>query len=91
VVWEDISMPNFKARDNINGTDLGSRKDRSTIIKLLIAEEDKLAHGLERLLLAETRTREVPRIHKRFRNSRESLVDCSKADRLLETAVEIHR
>ena len=94
-------MDMFIARANIdhylsilNSTHL-STANRATIIKMLVAEEDKLAHDLEQLEFAEGRTARCQGRVKHFRVMRDGLVDGSadhaQADRLLALAEETHQ
>ncbi|SRR5579862_101944 len=70
----------------LNGSDLASQ-DRSTIIKLLIAEEDKLSHDLEHLEFAESRAANGRDRVSRLKTLRESFAfgttEREQADRLL--------
>ena len=70
----------------LNGNDLASQ-NRSTITKLLIAEEDKLSHDLEHLEFAESRAANGRDRVIRLKTLRESFAFGSRereqADRLL--------
>ncbi|HTO62202.1 MAG TPA: hypothetical protein VMM15_13215 [Bradyrhizobium sp.] len=77
----------------LNGSDL-MPQSRSTITKLLIAEEDKLSHDLEHLEFAETRAADSRDRVNHVRKLREAFVegstDRAHADRLLTNVEAIH-
>ena len=86
-------MHRYIARGNIdhylgilNGSDLAP-DSRSTIVKLLIDEEDKLSHDLEQLEFAETRAADGRARLTRVRNQRDAFVfgssERDQAERLL--------
>ena len=94
-------MDRFIAQANIDhylsllkSADL-STANRATIIKLLVTEEDKLAHDLEHLEFAERRTANCRERVNHFRNMLGGLVhgstDHAHADRMLAAAEETHR
>ncbi len=93
-------MNRFIARANIDhylsilyGSDL-TPSNRSTITKLLVAEEDKLGHDLEHLEFAETRTAKSRDRVNHFRKLRDSFVegssDRTRADGVLANFEAIH-
>ncbi|WP_298883916.1 hypothetical protein [uncultured Bradyrhizobium sp.] len=69
--------------------------NRSVITKLLVEEEDKLGHDLERLEFAETRAAASRDRMNRQRNLRDSFIDGSseraQADRLLVNLEALHQ
>jgi hypothetical protein len=78
----------------LNTTDL-SPQNRATIIKLLIAEEDKLSHDLEQLEFAESRfTRSKDRVN-HLRKLRDGFADGStdraNAEKVLATFEVTHQ
>lgn len=89
------SADQFIARANIdhyvsllNRSDLTPRK-RDTIVKLLIAQEDKLGHDLEQLEFAKIRTAQSwDRVH-HLRKLRDGFSDGSTERAHAETLVEI--
>ena len=93
-------MDGYIARANIdhyitllNGGDL-TLQNRSTITKLLIAEEDKLSHDLEHLEFAEIRAAKSQHRVGYFRKLRDSFVEGSTerahADGVLENFEVTH-
>lgn len=78
----------------LNRSDLAPR-NRDTIARLLISEEDKLGHDLEQLEFAESRAAETRDRLNFARNLRNSFVEGSNeradADRLLQNFEAIHR
>ena len=93
-------MDQYIARANIdhylsllNTTDL-SPQNRSTIGKLLVAEEDKLSHDLEQLEFAEARAAKCRDRVDHFRRLRDAFAegstDRARADGLLANFQAIH-
>lgn len=93
-------MDRFIAQANVdhfvsllNGSDLTPR-NRDTVVRLLIAEEDKLGHGLEQLEFAESRTAQSWDRLNYARKLRDGLVEGStdrqRADVRLENFEAIH-
>jgi hypothetical protein len=78
----------------LNRSDLAPR-NRDTIVKLLISEEDKLGHDLEQLEFAERRAAESRNRLNFARNLRNSFIEGSSeradADRVLQNFEAIHR
>ena len=78
----------------LNSTGLNAA-NRATIIKLLIAEQNKLARDLEELEFVEVRTAQCWERVIRFTNLRDGHVDGSadhkRVSRLLAAAEEIHQ
>jgi Spy/CpxP family protein refolding chaperone len=94
-------MDRYVARANIdhylsllNGSDLAPH-NRSTITKLLIAEEDKLGRDLEHLEFAEARAAKSRDRLNYFRKLREAFAegspDRARADSLLKNMEAIHK
>ena len=95
-------MYRFVARENIDhylgilSSDvLLSAEKRATIIKLLIAEEDKLSHDLERLEFAEVRAAKcrdrVDCLRKLGDAFADGSMDRAQAERLLDNFESIHQ
>lgn len=94
-------MDRFIAQANVdhfisllNGSDLTLR-NRDTVVRLLIAEEDKLGHGLEQLEFAESRTAQSRDRLNYARKLRDGFIEGStdrqRADVTLENFQAIHQ
>lgn len=94
-------MDRFIARANIdhyasllNSSDL-AHPNRAVITKMLVAEEDKLAHDFEQLDFAESRTAQSWDRVNHARKLRDGFADGSadraRADRVLKNFETIHR